>query len=219
MPEATMMTAPGDTAAVEGEQGQAATGAPDAEIKPIDGQAPTDDGGDQAKDGESDAGKTDDSGVPEKYQFTAPEGFEGALDEAALESFEPVARELGLTQEQADKLVALHAQNLQQAGEKAQQAHAQQMETWTNELRNDPEFGGPAFDTNVKAAQKAVAQFGSPGLKEALEESGLGNHPELVRTFAMIGKAISEDGFVSGGKSDGPRSAADVMYPNQGKRT
>ncbi|ECV7263739.1 TPA: peptidase, partial [Salmonella enterica subsp. enterica serovar Strathcona] len=42
-------------------------------------------------------------GAPEKYAFTAPEGQE--LDTSALAQFEPVARELNLTQEQAQKLV------------------------------------------------------------------------------------------------------------------
>ncbi|EEJ8798826.1 peptidase, partial [Salmonella enterica subsp. enterica] len=40
-------------------------------------------------------------GAPEKYAFTAPEGQE--LDTSALAQFEPVARELILTQEQAQK--------------------------------------------------------------------------------------------------------------------
>ncbi len=218
MADGTMMTGQGDTTTDQGEQGQVTP--PEAtEDTTTEGQATGTEGdakGDKA--GESDAGETADSGVPEKYEWTAPEGFEGELDQATLESFEPVARELGLNQEQANKLVALHAESLQKQSQAAMEQHSQQMEAWQNDLKNDPEFGGAKFDANVKAAQKAVEQFGSPGLKEALEESGLGNHPELVRTFAMIGKAISEDGFIPGGKSSGPRSAAEVMYPNHGKK-
>lgn len=45
-------------------------------------------------------------GAPEKYAFTAPEGQE--LDTSALAQFEPVARELNLTQEQAQKLVDVY---------------------------------------------------------------------------------------------------------------
>ncbi|MCV5473515.1 peptidase, partial [Escherichia coli] len=42
-------------------------------------------------------------GAPEKYEFQAAEGVE--LDADALKDFEPVARELNLTNEQAQKLV------------------------------------------------------------------------------------------------------------------
>ena len=218
----TMMTGQGDTSAADnGEQGQTSeqeTGAQETE-ETTTGQAGEGENGDKGEGtGEegSDAGEKgegeDKPEVPEKYEWNKPEGFEGELDEAALESFEPLAKELGLTQEQADKLVGIHAESLQKAHQQAAEQHSRQMEAWTKELRNDPEFGGAAFDGNIKSAQKAVEQFGSEGLKEALEETGLGNHPALVRTFAMIGKAISEDGFVSGGKSGGARSAADIFY-------
>lgn len=218
MADGTMMTGQGDTTTAQGEQGQVTPPETTTEETTTEGQetetkAEGETG--EGEGGESEAGE--ETGVPEKYEWTAPEGFEGELDQATLESFEPVARELGLNQEQADKLVALHAQSLQKANESAREQQSQQLEQWQNDLRNDPEFGGAKFDANVKAAQKAVESFGSPGLKEALEESGLGNHPELVRTFAQIGKAISEDGFIPGGKSSGPRSAAELMYPNHSK--
>lgn len=54
-------------------------------------------------------------------------------------------------------------------------------------------------------------KFGSPELKQYLNETGLGNHPELVRIFANIGKAMSEDGLVTG-NSGGVKSAADVLF-------
>ena len=40
----------------------------------------------------------------------------------------------------------------------------------------------------------------SPCLRRVrvLEESGLGNHPEVIRVFYRAGKAISEDRFVAG---------------------
>lgn len=214
----TMMTGQGDTETVDqGEQGQtseqetAATGETETG-KPAEGETNGEATGEEGSDaGEKGEGE-DKPEVPEKYEFNKPEGFEGELDDSALEAFEPLAKELGLTQEQADKLVGIHAESVQKAHQAAAEQHSQQMETWNKELRSDPEFGGANFDANLKSAQKAVEQFGVEGLKEALEETGMGNHPALVRTFAMIGKQISEDGFVSGGKSGGKRSAADVFY-------
>ncbi|MDD1107598.1 peptidase, partial [Klebsiella pneumoniae] len=57
---------------------------------------------------QGDKNKTPDLKAPEKYEFTAPEGAE--LDSKAVELFEPVARELGLSNDQAQKLAGLWPQ-------------------------------------------------------------------------------------------------------------
>lgn len=59
-------------------------------------------------------------GAPEKYEFQAAEGVE--LDTEALKEFEPVARELNLTNEQAQKLVDAYPKIL--AGVQQRQAEA-----------------------------------------------------------------------------------------------
>lgn len=71
-------------------------------------------------------------GAPEKYAFTAPEGQE--LDTSALAQFEPVARELNLTQEQAQKLVDVYPKVL--AGVQQQQAESwQKQKTGLRQLK------------------------------------------------------------------------------------
>lgn len=236
MADGTVLTGQPDTAPAEGNQGQ---GEPNAE--PTQGQPqgqPGEGGGDGspaaepgkgpqdgAKEGEGEGeGKPKEgegegeSQAPETYEWTAPEGFEGELDQSAIEAFEPIAKELGLTQEQADKMVALHAESVQRAQQQARDNWAQQTQAWVDELKNDAEFGGQAFEETVTAATKAIEQFGTPGLKEALESTGMGNHPELVRTFAQIGKAIGEDKIHMGGQSHGQRGAIEILYPNEAKK-
>lgn len=229
MADGTMMTGELNTDPAQGSQGQ---GEPNGETpqeptQPQGGEPKGDPAAEPkegpqegAKEGEGKEGEGKDGekpDVPEKYEFQAPEGFDGELDTAALEQFEPVAKELGLTQEQADKMVALHAESLQRAQQQSRDQWAQQMQTWQDDLRNDPDFGGAKFDENIGSAMKAVEKFGSPGLKEALESTGMGNHPELVRTFAQIGQAISEDKIVLGGQSQGARSPAEILYPETKK--
>ncbi|TDX30763.1 hypothetical protein DFO67_10418 [Modicisalibacter xianhensis] len=223
MAEETMMTGELNTEPAEGDQAQgAATDTANQNDTPpaADPNAATDkpEGDDGAKDGEGKKDGEQESQVPEKYEFKAPEGFEGELDQAAIEQFEPIAKELGLTQEQADKLVAMHADSIQRAATAQRETWAQQQQTWRDELQSDPDFGGKAFNENVQSAVKAVERFGTPGLKEALEQTGMGNHPELVRTFAAIGKAISEDKLHLGGQSHGQRDAADILYPQQSQK-
>lgn len=99
------------------------------------------------------------------------------------------------------------------AGVQQRQAEAWQAQTeqWAADVKADKEIGGDKLTTNLSAAQRALDQFGTPELKEYLEGTGLGNHPELVKAFIKIGKAMSEDGMVDG-SNQGQRSAAEVLY-------
>jgi hypothetical protein len=56
--------------------------------------------------------------------------------------------------------------------------------------------------------------FATPELRTLLNESGLGNHPEIIRAFYRAGKAISEDGFVAGGHKATDKGDAKRLYPN-----
>ncbi|EMM3172380.1 peptidase [Serratia marcescens] len=143
--------------------------------------------------------------APEKYEFTPPEGQE--LDANALAVFEPVAKELGLSQEQAQKLVDIYPQIQQQQAE----AWSKQVSDWGEQVKADKEIGGDKFNASVGAAQRALDQFGNPELREYLNASGLGNHPALVRFCAKVGKAMAEDTFVVPNQG-GQRSAADILY-------
>ncbi len=143
--------------------------------------------------------------APEKYEFTPPEGQE--LDANALAVFEPIAKELGLSQEQAQKLVDIYPQIQQQQAE----SWSKQVADWGEQVKADKEIGGDKFNASVGAAQRALDQFGNTELREYLNASGLGNHPALVRFCAKVGKAMAEDTFVVPNQG-GQRSAADILY-------
>lgn len=156
--------------------------------------------------------------VPERYSFAnLPDGY--SIDDAALAEWSPVFKELGLTQEQAEKLVALDAKRAlagQQASEQAATEHRQKMVgDWEASLKQDKDFGGAHFEANVGIAQNALAQFGTPELSQFLKESGLGSHPEVVRFFHRVGKEIAE-GQLHRATTEVPaeRPLANRMYPN-----
>ncbi|EGE2237677.1 peptidase [Shigella dysenteriae] len=194
----------GEPAPKEGETPQpGADGAKPAEDKPADGQK---------QEGDKPAEKKEDDkpeGAPEKYEFQAAEGVE--LDTEALKEFEPVAREMNLTNEQAQKLVDVYPKILAGVQQRQAEAWQQTTEQWAADVKADKEIGGDKLPSNLSAAQRALDQFGTPELKEYLNTTGLGNHPDLVKTFVKIGKAMSEDGMVTG-SNDGQRSAAEVLY-------
>lgn len=149
--------------------------------------------------------------VPETYQpFTLPEGM--ALDQAALDQFTPVARELGLTQEQAQKLVGLYAGQMAQVQEMAGQAWQQQRQEWQTAARRDPEFGGAKFDENLSLAKRALDQFGGPDLIEALNVTGAGDHPAVLKMFAAVARATGDHKLVSPGASAGPEAMSTAEY-------
>ncbi len=159
-----------------------------------------------AKDQKADTGKPA-VAAPEKYEFKPAEGQE--LDAEAVKAFEPIAKELNLSNEQAQKLVDVYGSKIMPKLVEQQAAQwQQQIEQWADQVKADKDLG---TDASIGAAQKAMDKFGSPELKQYLNETGLGNHPELVRIFANIGKAMSEDGLVTG-NSGGAKSAADVLF-------
>lgn len=152
-------------------------------------------------------------GAPEQYEFIAPEGNQ--YDQGTIEAFSAAAKEANLSQEKAQKLLETMSPKLAER-QIAQIAEVQKH--WTESSKADKEFGGEKLGENLGVAKKALDQFGTPELKSLLEESGLGNHPEVVRFFYRAGKAISEDGFVGGRKADGTvKDPARILFTTMEK--
>ncbi|QPT15226.1 peptidase [Serratia rubidaea] len=200
-----------DTPAADAPQAES-TDQPAGDDKPADDKSadsPDEDKADKAdKENGDKPDKDDKPAAPEKYEFSAPEGQE--LDANALSVFEPIAKELGLSQEQAQKLVDIYPQLQQQQAE----AWSKQVADWGEQVKADKEIGGDNFNASVGAAQRALDQFGNPELREYLNASGLGNHPALVRFCAKVGKSMAEDSIVMP-NNGGQRSAADILYGNK----
>ena len=161
-------------------------------------------------------------GAPEKYEFNskvadAPD----ELDPEVLTAFGEVAKELDLPQEAAQKVLDKVAPVMQAR----QAAVVEQVKLdWANESQADKEFGGESLNDNLEIAKSSLNAFGTDALKSLLQESGLGNHPEVIRFMYRAGKAISEDSYV--GNSDGANAKsngipkdfngiANALYSNQ----
>lgn len=148
------------------------------------------------------ATNTDDKGtegaapvVPEAYEFQMPEGI--ALDKSAADEFSGIAKEYKLTQEQAQKVAEVGAKMVQRQIE----AHQAQVQSWIEAVKTDKEIGGDKLNENLAVARRTIETFGSPELKDVLNATGLGNHPEIIKMAFKIGKSISDDGFVRGASS------------------
>ena len=150
-------------------------------------------------------------GAPEKYEFDIQVADAPAkLDPEVVTAFGEVAKDLDLSQDAAQKVLAKVAPVVQERQAKAiEQAKAD----WANQSQSDKEFGGENLSANLQVAKTALDAFGSDSLKSLLAETGFGNHPEIIRFMYKAGKAISEDSYV--GNSEGAMSGkADPKYFN-----
>jgi hypothetical protein len=153
--------------------------------------------------------------VPEKYaDFTLPEGFE--LDTAVAEKAKGVFKELGLSQEKAQKLIELEANSLLER-EKAKLDEFESLKkTWKEE---SIKALGSEAEKELQKAGRAMEVLGGAELRQILKDSGLEFHPAMVKLFINAGKALSPDNFPEGKKTgEGfDKSPAQAIYPGQGK--
>lgn len=179
----------------------------------------SDDGGDAGSkeagnDDDGDASKDDgeESGAPESYaDFTLPEGV--TADTVALETATPLFKELNLTQEQAQKLVDFEAGRVQDMVKAQDQAFFDKTKEWAEDAAKDRDIGGDKFEENVLTARLALDKLGSPALVEILDQTGMSNHPAMVKFAFNVGKLLKEDNpGASGSQSTPKKSTADIMY-------
>lgn len=160
--------------------------------------------------------------VPEKYELKMPEGMQ--VDTALLDAVTPIFKEAGITQEVAQKLADAYAPVIQKAGqaqhEAAMAAFDKQIEDWGKETKA---MLGPDAAKEMAPAGRLIQTFAgkdAPALRQLLNDTGLGNHPLMVKFLIAAGKAISQDKFVDGGNMPGDNSEAAVtkrLYPNSVK--
>jgi hypothetical protein len=151
--------------------------------------------------------------VPEKYDFKTPDG--APLEGEFVGEFSAIAKDLKLSQEQADKVAELGAKMAKGFSVQQEQALETASAEWAAAVTADKDIGGDKLAENLAIAKKALADLGTPQLTELLEKSKLGNHPEVIRLLVNAGKAISQDSnLVTGGRMTVIESAAQRMYPN-----
>lgn len=154
--------------------------------------------------------------VPEdgKYDLKMPDGVE--LDAELAAALGPDFKELGLTNKQAQKLVDKYIEVQAGRQERRGEEWAATISKWADDAKADKEIGGDKWDGTVKSAQRAVTSLGTPALREYLNASGGGNHPELIRFMAKVGAMIREDNPAAGGAEGNgkPVDAAHLLFPN-----
>lgn len=175
--------------------------------------------GDDAKDGEE-----TDEGVPEgDYSLKPPEGFD-ELDPEDVAAFTPVAKELGLSNSKAQKLVDLlgpiitkRVEGVLKDAQDGQMAALRQTNAdWKKQAETDSEIGGADHKQKLGVALRGLEAFGTPELRQLLGESPFGSHPEIVRFAYRAGLTVKEDGGLVRGapvNSGKRKTDAEVFFP------
>ncbi len=149
---------------------------------------------------------------PSSYEpFALPEGV--TIDTAALEAAQSLFAEARLSQPQAQKFVDLYTARMNELTRAQVAAAEDRQAAWVAEVKNDPELGGRRFEAARAAAQKALARFGTPELRQTLDDLWVGNNPQLFRFFVRVGRATSEDRYAGAASGAARPSAAETLYP------
>lgn len=131
-----------------------------------------------------------------------------ATHATGLDDFRAFAAENAIAPDLAQKLVDFQAGLMRDATA----THARTVADWERAARTDTEIGGVGFDVHLGAAKRALTSFASPAFTDLLNQSGLGNHPEVIRTLARVGRAMAEDGRVAGAQPAAANPLA-ALYP------
>lgn len=149
--------------------------------------------------------------APEKYEFKAPEGM--TLDQALVDKVTPIFKEIGLSQEQANKFFDAYANNVKDMAK----AQEDSFNKYCDQLKDETiKSLGADYEKELSYAAKARDRFVSTELLEKLNQSGFANDKDMVKMLITMGKLISEDKIVKA--TDGAPAKTEVtakdMFPS-----
>jgi len=143
--------------------------------------------------------------VKDDDKFEFPEGVK--VNDEKVKSFIAIAKELKLTKEQAQKLVDMDTKNIVEADK----AFTAMKEGWKQDTLKEL---GENAEQKLGEASLAFKQFGDDEFVKLMKDTGLENHPAVVRVFRNIGSKIATDKTVSA-TSNGVKSSKtmqEILY-------
>ena len=169
-----------------------------------EGQAPVSLGDEPKPEGDQSTAAPDSYQIDDDINENAP---------ALAEALGGAAKELKMSQEQLNTFV-----------EKMRPAFVQHQRSilersaklWEDRTLADPEIGGQNLKANMQVASKAYKSFASDALRKEFSEAKLDRHPEVIRLFLRIGRALGEDTAVQSVAAKGfDYSDPRTMYPHR----
>lgn len=163
---------------------------------------------------EKEEGEGEKQGATEKYEdFKMPEGTE--LDAEVGAAFQGVAKELNLSQEQAQGFLDKMAPVLQKRSADRIAAISNE---WMEQSKADKEFGGQKLMqslSDIARLRDTFARNADGSIDADIQEflsSPMGNHPGALRLLSRIGRAFGEAKYPGGGSAEDGRYTAEQFY-------
>lgn len=165
--------------------------------------------------------------APEKYDLkSADEKL--PLDSKLVDAVTPIFKELNLSNEGAQKLVDFWNQQTTALAEAQVERFNKVTEGWAKEVVADKDLGDgkEGFNTETKTAVDAFLKSlpNEAAVRKLMDETGLGNHPDLARAFKAAGAKLKEGTPAKGSgpaatgqkspDSNAGKTPAQRMYPD-----
>jgi hypothetical protein len=158
--------------------------------------------------------------VPEKYTFAKVKNGdkEVDVDPALVTEVSGLAKELGLSEAQAQKIMDREVRLQTEANTTATKNLDAVRAKWKDEVKRDEKIGGANLEANLGTSKKALQKF-FPAIAKDADKHAFLDFPDVVRGLVEIGKLIGEDGdFITGErKPSGEKTAAQTFYSSMAR--
>lgn len=160
---------------------------------------------------------------PEPIEYKFPENFTDDYVTKA-ETLELLNKH-AVSQEALDDLIPTFTKVAEKVQQKSLEAWRDQVKTWADTSAKDKEFGGEKYDENLKTVVRPVLdRWGSDELVDILDQTGIAEHPAVIRFLYKAGLDVAKDGEMVFGDRDSKGGAtktlADMarqLYPSMSK--
>jgi len=165
----------------------------------------------------------DDSGWSEVYERLGRpnevSGYEINAQDEVTSQYLQEAHKLGLSKVQARQLYDWYTKNQESNTAADRDAWQYQQQNYVQELQKE---WGRDYAANTDVARRAFLQLADAETLKLVEETGIGNHPGLVKMMNKVGQLMAEDGLLqndvgtsgNGGRVDIEGRLSELMAPD-----
>lgn len=148
------------------------------------------------------------------WELKAPEGSD--LPAEAVKAAETFAKENGLTQAQAEKILARDIAGRTASLESQKADIAKTGDVWLEEAKKHPEIGGDKLPAAVANAKRAMQAMCTAEERQAIANSPFANNPMFIAIMnRAAGFLPAEDTIHTGAGAVTETNAARIMYGNR----
>lgn len=141
-----------------------------------------------------------------------PSGYEIDISNDLNKDYAENAHKLGLSKDQAREIYSWMSDKYNQLQQEDRSQYEESVRMGLDSLKRE---WGQEFNAQTQIAKQAFLQLADADMVKTMEESGLGNSPQMIKLFNKVGQILKEDGMlqndVAFGDSGGRASIQDKL--------